>query len=71
MIKMTEIKLKHPSERTRALCSVLAKKDMMLIVILNDNQQHGLFSDEGRQIDLNQVAKEVGQHDGSVSGENK
>lgn len=28
--------------------------------------EHGLFSDEGKQIDLNRVAKVVGQHEGTV-----
>lgn len=36
MAKMTEIKLKYPMERTRALCSVLAKKDTTLEVELNE-----------------------------------
>lgn len=36
MAKMTEIKLKYPMERTRALCSVLAKKDSTLEVELNE-----------------------------------
>lgn len=30
MAKMTDIKLKYPSERIRALCSVLAKKETTL-----------------------------------------
>lgn len=36
MIKMTEIKLKYPSERTRALSSVLAKKDTTLEAELSE-----------------------------------
>lgn len=36
MAKMTEIKLKYPMERTRALCLVLAKKDTTLEVELNE-----------------------------------
>lgn len=36
MAKMTEIKLKYPSERTRALCSVLAKKDTTLEAELSE-----------------------------------
>lgn len=36
MAKMTEIKLKYPMERARALCSVLAKKDTTLEVELNE-----------------------------------
>lgn len=34
MAKMIEVKLKYPIERTRALCSVLAKKDTTLEVEL-------------------------------------
>lgn len=35
MTKMTEIKLKYPTERIKALCSGLAKKNTTLEVELN------------------------------------
>lgn len=35
MAKMTEIKLKYPAERIRALCSGLAKKNSTLELELN------------------------------------
>ena len=36
MAKMTEIKLKYPAERIKALCSGLAKKNSTLEIELNN-----------------------------------